>query len=451
MRKLCILLIMLILCSQFSSSQEITSIFERTVDKSDLQINRIAIIPNRLPLVLQESEYWIENNWKTIESILIEHGFEVVPFKSTQEVAKNVGLPLEDTFSSEDKFFNFCNETGADLVIMPYYGTAFRSKTPFIMLNKFEYISTVSFQFYSPEVNQFFHRADASAIDGYTTGWLTIGGMIALITGPLLISVEPTIPTYTSAVGGGLMICDSIWTIIQSSKPATTWHGTAFKEAIRKALQPFLAFTGTTENITTVEEQREREVEKKIPEVDMNEREEQEIEKKEESIEQPTGESSADKESEIAQEKVVESVDKADDKERKAYFHFSVNVGSAMGPDDFSGVLIGVDLGPLFNLKKGLLGFDAFGKFSIDVGWQAGLLFKYLFGTKDVAFGPGFGIGYGQQVVGVSLWDTFYAESDVFINIQACLIIKRFNIDVTFGIMPSGISKHLTFGLGFNI
>ncbi len=49
-------LLFLFIVSFAGFSQEITLIFDQSVHKSSLHIKRIAIIPNRLPLVLQEEE-----------------------------------------------------------------------------------------------------------------------------------------------------------------------------------------------------------------------------------------------------------------------------------------------------------------------------------------------------------------------------------------------------------
>ena len=209
MKKLILIVFSLLVYISFIWPQMIDSMFDETVDISQLSIRQVAIIPNRLPLVLQETELWRRKNWEIIRATLEQYGLEVLPYERTLQAAKEAALPLEDTLSSEDKFYNFCRITDTDLVIMPYYGTGFRMTPLLLVMQSLTYISTVSLQFYTPEQNVFFHRTDASGSSGYTSG---IGSAAALVTMLLQFPLGASdIFLYISAgLGGAGLIYDSI-------------------------------------------------------------------------------------------------------------------------------------------------------------------------------------------------------------------------------------------------
>jgi hypothetical protein len=232
---------LLVLVAFPCAAQEVNSIFDQQVAASELHVRRIAVIPNRLPLVLQEAEMWRQKNWEIIRRLLEAKGFDVVPYEDTVDAAKTAGLPLEDTFSSEDKFHTLCQLTGADLVIMPYYGTSFRSVNFLFLINTYIYSSIVSYQFYSPEVNLFFHRADAQGEDRFSTGWAPLIGM-GLTLLPLVVPSGDfkSMSTMTS-IGGIVSLGGSLYDLIQTASPPNKRWERGFEKAIAKALEPFLA------------------------------------------------------------------------------------------------------------------------------------------------------------------------------------------------------------------
>jgi hypothetical protein len=225
-------------------SQEVNSVFDQQVAVSTLHVRRIAVIPNRLPLVLQEAEMWRQKNWEIIRRLLEHNGFEVVPYADTVDAARTAGLPLEDTFSSEDKFHTLCQVTGADLVIMPYYGTSFRTVNFLFLVNTYIYSSIVSYQFYSPEVNLFFHRADAQGEDRFSTGWAPLIG-IGLTFLPLIIpsdvSMQVGSVSTITTIGGVVSLGGTVFDLVRTASPPNKRWERGFEKAIAKALGPFLA------------------------------------------------------------------------------------------------------------------------------------------------------------------------------------------------------------------
>lgn len=148
------------------------------------------------------------------------------------------GLPLEDTLSSEDKYYEFTRLANVDLVIMPYYGTGF-SSSAFLIINRFNYAATVSLQFYSPRENIFIHRADAVATERYSIGF----GSLAILGASLvdmLVQASGEITKIGSIIGGILTVFD----LFKTLQPAERRYAAAFDVAVADALSPFVAARG---------------------------------------------------------------------------------------------------------------------------------------------------------------------------------------------------------------
>lgn len=230
------LIVLLAAAPSVLHGQEIGSMFDSNFNKAALrQVERVAIIPNRLPLVLQEPARWREANWKKLSKELRENGFEVVPYEETLRLAEQANLPLEDTLSSEDKYYEFSRLADADMVIMPYYGTTFVSKSA-LLVNTFSYFSTVSLQYYYPNDNVFVHRADSVGEESYSTGWGTILVVGSALLDPLL-EADGDLAQIGSVVG----LVVTIFDLFKSATPATTRYDRAFNRAVSDAVEPFVS------------------------------------------------------------------------------------------------------------------------------------------------------------------------------------------------------------------
>lgn len=230
----------MILAAGTISAQRIESIFDDSFDRSGLDVKRVAIIPNRLPLVLQEPEMWRYKNWEILAGEFQRHGYEVLDYDRSMDVAYQAKLPLEDTLSSEEKYAEFCRLTGTDLLVMPYYGTGFTSSNYFLLATRHNFISTVSFQYYTPRENIFFHRADASARTGYTSGLGMVAGLLTTLAGAFLAPEEPTI----AYIGSGIMLAGTLWDTIRGMKPAESWWEEGFQNTVPVATAPLLGYLG---------------------------------------------------------------------------------------------------------------------------------------------------------------------------------------------------------------
>ncbi|MBP7809017.1 MAG: hypothetical protein KA163_06975 [Bacteroidia bacterium] len=132
---------------------------ESSISPSEVKGRTVGILPNRLPVTLQNSEEWRKRNYESIKKILVAQGFSVVDYNTCNQMFQQSGLPLEDTKSSRDKYADLAQKMNADLLIFPYYGTTF-SSTGFSN----SYISIASLQFYSLKHNDFSARVDLEGV-----------------------------------------------------------------------------------------------------------------------------------------------------------------------------------------------------------------------------------------------------------------------------------------------
>ena len=75
---------------------------EPSIQWRDVKIQRVAIVPNRLPLNLHDFEKWRKTNWEIIKNEFEYNGFEVIDYNTSVEAFERSGLPVEDTKSSRE-------------------------------------------------------------------------------------------------------------------------------------------------------------------------------------------------------------------------------------------------------------------------------------------------------------------------------------------------------------
>jgi len=197
---------------------------EPSVQKQDVAIRRVAIIPNRLPLNLQDPEKWRRFNWGVIKDEFNSRGFEVVDYETSVKTFEKSGLPVEDTKASRDKYADLAQQLGVDAVVLPYYGTFATVKNFFIATN-IAYIGVGTLQIFLTQKNDFFTRTDVSGKNQYTSG-------IALLPGLVLGAVEPT-------VGAFVLLGGVVYDLIQAFTPSDTRWKRAFKKGIQEGFKPF--------------------------------------------------------------------------------------------------------------------------------------------------------------------------------------------------------------------
>lgn len=208
LRRVVFLGIVLILLSSIPGFARLLkeSLFDSTFDKSSITVRRVAIIPNRLPMVLEEPEKWRQVNWKITAEMFTKQGFEVVDYDTTLEAVEASNLPLEDTGTSEEKFAATASALNADILIMPYYGTGYAER-PGCIGTTHGFSGTVEYQVYSRNANMFIFRSEKVGVASFND--LSACGIIGLL---LTMGKTP----------------NKMWT-------------KAFKQANKKAWAPFFA------------------------------------------------------------------------------------------------------------------------------------------------------------------------------------------------------------------
>jgi hypothetical protein len=225
--------------------------FEPSIQRSEVRIRRVAIVPNRLPLNLADPESWRKFNWEQASGEFRKRGFEVVDYETSVRTFESSGLPLEDTPNSRDKFADLARELNVDAIIVPYYGTLFESNQV-ILMTQMHWKGVITFQVYLASANDFFARLDLSG----DTQWIANYGTIFLLAASMSSTTgdlvwDPDTMSYVEekdesleAARTGIFAFGAFFTIadlyyaIRGSK--YMWRK-SFQKAIRKGLEPFFA------------------------------------------------------------------------------------------------------------------------------------------------------------------------------------------------------------------
>ncbi len=236
-------------CATTTSSS--TFFFEPSIQRSDVRIRRVAIVPNRLPLNLADPESWRSYNWETAAEEFQKRGFEVVDYATSVSTFERSGLPLEDTPNSRDKFADLARELNVDAIIVPYYGTLFES-AQIILMSEMHWIGVITFQIYLTSANDFFARLDLSGDTRYVFNYGTFLLTAAAMTNPsteqkwdpeTMQFVEKK-DTAAESLKAGLMLTGLTMLIIDITygiMGAKYMWKKSFHQAIRKGLEPFFA------------------------------------------------------------------------------------------------------------------------------------------------------------------------------------------------------------------
>jgi hypothetical protein len=197
---------------------------EPSVQKQDVTIRKVAIIPNRLPLNLQDPEKWRRYNWKVAREEFTKRGFEVVDYDVSVKTFEKSGLPVEDTKASRDKYVDLAQQLGVDAIVLPYYGT-FATVKNFLFFTNVAYIGVGTFQIFLTDKNEFFTRTDISGKNQYTSG-------LGLLIGIPLGFADPV----AGLVATGVI---TLFDLVQAFRSSDSRWRAAFKKGIQEGLKPF--------------------------------------------------------------------------------------------------------------------------------------------------------------------------------------------------------------------
>lgn len=201
------------------------------VDRSSIRLTRVAIVPNRLPLNLQDPEYWREQNWEVIADEFRDRGITVVDYGTSVRVFEESGLPVEDSPSAQDKYAGLAESLGVDAVIVPYYGTLAYSSGS-ILMQSYNFTGITTLQVYSPDQNVFVARIDATGHNSYTT-WLMPIALASGLTGAMAPDAAPVVGLL-----GLVALVHDLWH--GSISPERRWRR-AFRKSIEEGLEPVFA------------------------------------------------------------------------------------------------------------------------------------------------------------------------------------------------------------------
>ena len=233
---------------------------EPSIKPGQVTLHRVAIVPNRLPVSLQDPEKWRRYNYDLLHDAFQQHGIEVVDYDTTVRVFEKSGLPMEDTKSSRDKWADLAEQLGVDAVVLPYYGT-FGSVDGSILISH-HFISVTTLQIYLAGQNDFFSRLDLGGDSSYTTGFTTIASFAAAVAVMIVsLAVKPSPPTFdssgqcTSSCGGsssgldaagiagivstGTTLLGLVIDIIAGSGSSDSHWEHAFAASVDEGLEPF--------------------------------------------------------------------------------------------------------------------------------------------------------------------------------------------------------------------
>jgi hypothetical protein len=208
---------------------------ERSIVPTDVKYQRVAVLPNRLPLNLQDPEKWKKFNWNVMKTRFEKEGFQIVDYSTSVEMFNKSGLPLEDTKVSRDKYAELAEEMNADILIFPYYGTSYRV-TGITDKNNYEVVG--SLQVYLAHQNDFMTRIDIEG-DNYFNTY----NKIVPVAGLLITFIVQAVAEDPNAVIVASLITPiaSIATLIPYLTPANKRWEKAFRKAINIGLDQFFA------------------------------------------------------------------------------------------------------------------------------------------------------------------------------------------------------------------
>jgi len=218
---------------------------EERVKPSEVAYKTVAILPNRLPINLQDPEYWRKYNWDIIANYFRRQGVNVIDYRTSVNMFNTSGLPIEDTKVSRDKYADLAQRIGADLLIIPYYSTIYKQSSG-LWSNLHIYSSIGTLQFYYAYENEFIARVDFEGAASYKMSGpvISLFPMAPMVVG--LFESDPETLLIVSLSGTGVMVLFMLRDLVNSTRtPEECWQ-IAFRDGINGGMARFRAvYPGT--------------------------------------------------------------------------------------------------------------------------------------------------------------------------------------------------------------
>lgn len=215
---------------------------EVSIPARDVTMQTVAILPNRLPVNLQDDEKWRRSNFDVLQGIFTAKGYQVVNYATAVEKFKSSGLPLEDTKSSRDKYAELAEQLNADLLIFPYYGISYQRSG---LLDINSYIAVGTLQVYSKKHNDFLARIDFSGENWYANlstfgSFLTILSAISSNSTTTSAQQAESNQSRAAAFASTGMIM-TLMGLLESTEEADSRWSKAFTEGLTAGTDAFFA------------------------------------------------------------------------------------------------------------------------------------------------------------------------------------------------------------------
>ncbi|WP_317899319.1 UvrB/UvrC motif-containing protein [Aurantibacillus circumpalustris] len=200
---------------------------ESSIEPGTVRMKTAAILPNRLPVTMQNPEEWRRKNYRIMKEILERNGCNVISYETSNQMFQQSGLPMEDTKSSRDKYAELAQNLNADILIFPYYATSFNG-------NSFsnQYTSIGSLQIYSLKHNDFSARIDLEGMTKIAQWPTLVLPLVGVIAGLAAGGSDGAI------VSGAAGVLTPLYLLLTLS-PARHAYDKSFKRGLREAFKVY--------------------------------------------------------------------------------------------------------------------------------------------------------------------------------------------------------------------
>ncbi len=198
-------------------------IFRPSVWPSKADLQRVAIVPNRIPLMTEDPDFWRRENWERVADQFRAQGIAVADYSTSVSAFGASGAQ----FGGDTDFATLSSQLRVDAIVVPYYGVS-SSFSLWLLLGRARYNAVATFDIYLAKEDDFVARIEATARNQYAFGGLTAVGVVVTAAGAYAVGIP------ILAVGAAI-------DLYQATIPENARWGEAFDQAIEEGLGSFFA------------------------------------------------------------------------------------------------------------------------------------------------------------------------------------------------------------------